>query len=86
MQTEKLSIAKEFSDAWATFDEWASQNRRFFVTKSKRKDLYRSSVILGVLKFVAEHPQAFMRMYLDEMDEATKEILGLDTNQIEMVM
>lgn len=65
-----LSAPNKDQEIWKKFDEYVLAHPDLFPSDGKRLGL-RSKAVLGVLKFVVEHPSEFAKMYAHE--------LGLDS-------
>lgn len=69
-----LSTPNKDQDVWAKFDEFVYAHPELFPLIGQKLGL-RSRAIVGVLKFIVDHPSEFAKMYAHE--------LGID-NQMEL--
>ena len=68
MKVANFTIPTDDEEVFQEFDKWVSEHPDLFPTKS-RNGGRRSAAIVGLMRFVVEHPGAFAKMYAHEIGQ-----------------
>ena len=61
-----LSAPNKDQEVWSKFDEYVLAHPKLFPSDGKRTGL-RSKAVLGVLRFIVDHPAEFAKLYDHEL-------------------
>lgn len=73
MKIANFTIPTDDEEVFVEFDKWVKDHPDLFPTKS-RNGGRRSAAIVGLMRFVVEHPGAFMRMYAHELGQVEMDL------------
>lgn len=68
MKVANFTIPSDDEEVFQAFDKWVQEHPDFFPSKT-RNGGRRSAAIVGLMRFVVEHPGEFARMYAHELGQ-----------------
>lgn len=68
MKIANFTIPTDEEEIFEEFDKWVKEHPNVFPSKTRNGGL-RSAAIVGLMRFVVEHPGAFLKMYSHELGQ-----------------